>query len=315
MLRVFWSFILFGGLLLLGHFAFVRASTDERVDIAKPQEFGTNQQAIVWLIEDTFEGDYYKQGPSVSTSQGTARIVINKLRERGFNIEFIKASGSRIAQLLKTHNNACIDNRLKIRSREKYSYYSLPQDIYLGLELYRLAGSSPLPIAVVDKDREVINLPELFDLYPGSVLGIADGISYGVDIDRQLSTLDQTNIYRRAGSLRLKGLLNMLLKERIDYAIFYPSELSRLVSPHIALESYSLAGAPDYMVGHFTCSKTTAGKDIISEIDEILTEAYQSEAFYQAHSKWNPAVDLPRLNQYYLEVFNTSPAKFTQQTE
>lgn len=266
-----------------------------------------DKEEIIWLIEDTLEWQDYINKISKSTSQDTAAIIMHGLEKLGYQLNIIKSTGERAERMLKNESSACMSNRIKNPEREKFSVFSLPHDLYLGLQLYRVTKKYPLSEQVLNKQGEVISLSQLFQHYPKQVLAIPTAVSYGVAIDKQINALASDNIFIRGGNSRIASLANMLLKNRIDYIIYYPQDINSINHDNVSLESYTIAGSPPNFLGHVACSKTAEGKKIIKDIDDILRQAYQSKAFYIAHEKWLLKGDLTTLRQYYLEVFEYLP--------
>ena len=265
------------------------------------------QQEIIWLIEDTLEWQDYINKISKSTSQDTAAIIMHGLEKLGYQLNIIKSTGERAERILKNESSACMSNRIKNPQREAFSLFSLPHDLYLGLQLYRVTQEYPLSEQVLNSQGEVISLAQLFQHYPKQVLAIPTAVSYGVAIDEQINTLARNNLFIRGGNSRIASLVNMLLKNRVDYIIYYPQDINSINHGNISVESYTIAGSPPYFLGHVACSKTTKGKGIIRDIDNILKQAYQSKAFYDAHEKWLLKGDLAKLRHYYLQVFQHLP--------
>jgi uncharacterized protein (TIGR02285 family) len=177
----------------------------------------------------------------------------------------------------------------------------------LGLQLYRVEQAEPLNEKVLTKDGHIISLTSLFAHYVEDILAVASGASYGVLIDKQIKALEHKNLFVRSGGGRVLSLANMLLKNRIDYIIYYPQDLASINQDRVVLESYTIADSPPYFLGHVACSKTETGKKIIAHVDDILQQAYLSNEFYYAHEKWLITGDLPKLRKYYFEVFNHLP--------
>ena len=267
----------------------------------------TSNPKINWIIEDTFEWQYYLNNISKSTSQDTATIIIRGLEDLGYQLNFIKATGDRAEKMLKEETNACMSSRIKNSRRETFSFFSLPHDLYLGLQLYRVTQAQPLNEKVLNNQGELISLTRLFEYYPDKILAIPSAVSYGVEIDKQIKRLSTNNVFTRVGNSRIASLVNMLLKNRIDYIIFFPQDIKRINQDKISLENYIISGSPPYFLGHVACSKTTSGKKTIAHIDAILQKAYLSTEFYYAHEKWLIKGDLPKLRKHYREVFNFLP--------
>jgi uncharacterized protein (TIGR02285 family) len=267
----------------------------------------TNKIKINWIIEDTHEWQDYLNGISKSTSQDTATIIMHGLEDIGYQLKFVKATGDRAEKILQDEQSACMSSRIKNTRREKFSTFSLPHELYLGLQLYRLAQSTPLSEQTLNEQGDVISLPHIFQHYPDHILAIASAVSYGDMIDKQIRQLRNSNVFIRAGNSRIASLLNMLLKKRIDYIIYYPQDIKNVNQARVSLENYTIAGSPSYFLGHVACSKTATGKKIINHINEILKGSYLTTEFYTAHEKWLIKGDLSKLRRYYLEVFNFLP--------
>ena len=198
---------------------------------------------IIWLIEDTFEWQDYINEVSRSTSQDTATIVLHGLEELGYNLTFTKATGDRAEKILQDEENACISNRIKTPKRERFSLFSMPHDLYLGLQLYRVAQSNSLNKNVLNAKGEVISLAQLFSFYPEKIMAVGSGVSYGEYIDKQVTALSHDNVFVRSGGSRIASIANMLLKNRVDYIIYNPQDINNINQGNISLESYTIAGS------------------------------------------------------------------------
>ncbi|QBG34837.1 hypothetical protein [Litorilituus sediminis] len=264
------------------------------------------KKKLTWLVENTHEGKINSDSPAVSTSQETIRYILKQLKSKGYDIEYIPTSIKRINALLKSQQNVCVDNKIKTPQRQQYSIFSDVQHIYLGLKLYRLAKTSPMSQKALNAQDEIISLPALFAQYPDEILGIADGASYGVILDKQIAQLASNNVFARSAGFRVKSTADMLVKQRVDYVIYYPADIDMLIGKRISLESYKVANTPDYIKGHISCAKTPLGYAVIEDINSILNKAYSSDWFYQSHAKWVPQSNHQDLKQYFLEVFNVT---------
>jgi uncharacterized protein (TIGR02285 family) len=264
----------------------------------------TSHQEIIWLVSDTYKWNNYKQGVSVSTPQDTAAIIIENLKSLGYSIVFVKASGKRINHFLKNNPNTCVSNRVKTLEREKAGYFSTPHDIFLSQKLYRKKSVKPLPKSLFNDKGEIISLTTLFEFFPNHLLTLSAGTSYGEEIDKQVKQLKNKNLFMRIGSLPLQSISKMMFKNRTDYAIFYPDDMGKLLKQSKQqVESYKLQGTPSYIKGYVHCAKTEIGEQVIKSINNILSKAYKTPAFLEAHTKWVLPSDLPLLKQYFKEVF------------
>lgn len=264
---------------------------------------------ITWIIEDTVEWESYLKNTPLTTSSETTMIIVDGLVNMGYRVEYVKATRGRAELILQNEDSVCMADRIKTPARESYSFYSTPHDIFLGQQLYRLAKSSELNNQVLNNQGEVKSLASLFFHHPNQILAIADGTSYGVELDRQIAQLNPDNVFTRSGSERAVSLVNMLLRKRIDAIIYYPQGINEANKKNVKLESYTIAGSPPYLLGHVACARTKSGKQIITHINEILKQAYRTKAFYQAHEKWLMIDDIPKLRRYFKEVFDYLPSK------
>lgn len=262
---------------------------------------------ITWLIEDTFAWRNYLEETSISTEQDTSKMVMKGLQELGYNLKFVRATGDRANKILQEDANACMSNRIKNPSREKYLLFSLPHDLYLGLKIYQLATTAPLPKSLLNEQGEVKSLAALFSHYPDKILATGSGVSYGEEIDNQIAALNPENVFVRGGSSRIVSIINMLFKKRIDFIIYYPLDMIELAKGGPKLESYTIAGSPPYHLGHVSCAKSAQGEKVIADIDNILEKAYLTQAFYHAHEKWLIEDDVPTLRKYFYQIFNYLP--------
>jgi len=258
---------------------------------------------IIWLIEDSKENSTIGTplAANTSTSTYTEDLILSGLTN--YKIELQRVSMKRIGAQLKSKNNACAASRIKTKSRESYSVYSTPQNIYLGHKIYRLSNDIPLSPKIFNEVGNIKSLFDLFAYYPDSILAIADAVSYGKFLDNQISQLNKDTLYNRGGGHRIVGINEMLFKNRVDFIIYYPTEINLLSSESVSLESYHIEGSEPYILGHFVCSDSKLGKAVITDINTLLNKAYSTKAFYQAHTRWLLPADIQRLNGFYIETF------------
>ncbi len=210
--------------------------------------------------------------------------------------------------MLKKLPNSCAPNRIKTPQRLKDNIYSLPLNIYLGLQLYykKGTGSSIFPTSALDTNKQLKTLASLFTGKASHTLGINEGRSFGVFLDAQIAALEKHNRVIRSGIESTSSLVKMLLMDRIDYTIEYPVNVQRLLKEtktNIALESVKIAGAPDYIIGYVACSKGVVGEQIIKDINNALVKLHHNDEFYQAHTRYLDKSDIANFNRAYREVF------------
>jgi uncharacterized protein (TIGR02285 family) len=282
----------------------IAASASIEINSHHFQEKNKTKPTILWLIEDNLENVNLTtdKAPNTSTSTYTENLVLSQLNN--YQINFQRVSARRTDLTIKNHNNICTASKIKNKSRQQYSLFSTPQNLYLGYKLYRLKQQTPLPNDVINEQGEIISLKKLFMAEPNKVLAIADGISYGKFFDEAISELKPNNVYVRSGVKRAEAISKMLISKRIDYILYFPAVLNKVIDKDIQLESYNIANAEPYILGHFTCSKNELGQQVINDINKILFKAYQTTEFYHAHSQGLRPADLTILNQHFPNIFN-----------
>lgn len=282
------------------------ANAASRSQIISPKE------SITWLYENSKENIYLLQYPqinpdvSASPSVYTEQLILNKLKLnqlKQYNIKLQPTSVKRINAEIKNSKNTCAANRIKTNSREKFSVFSSPQNIYLSHKLYRLPQDLPPPLSLFNNEEKIISLVDFFDHYQQLVLGIGDEVSYGSFIDNEIGKVNINNIYKRGGSDHLFALTKMMLAKRIDFILSYPNEIKLNLPENQQLESYRISGSTPYILGYFTCSKSELGRQVISDINKILANEYLKSDFHKVYQQWLLPEDMPELNKYFSDEF------------
>jgi len=272
------------------------------------------QDKIHWLSYDANASIEFalENSSTISMVTDTTRLLMTSLPKYQFSIEYAKSPS--IDRLLKKLPNACAPNRVKNPKRLKESIFSLPLNIAPNLRLHYLKDkkSSLLPQNSLNKAGKLASLAALFTGKSVYTLGIDSGRSLGIFLDQQIASLDGHNLVVRTGGGSTTSLVQMLLKNRIDYILDYPfsvnSALNYLSSPRV-LESLEIAGSPGYIIGYVACNNGEKGQQIIKEINIALQDLYNSYAFYQAHIRYLDKRDIANFNRVYQEIFQVDIPK------
>lgn len=269
------------------------------------------ETTVYWFSDNAEETPQQAEitNSHVSTLADTSRLLINSLPQYQFTTEYVESQ--RIARLLKKLPNSCAPNRIKTPERVKDNIYSLPLNIYLSLKLYykKHGKGNILPASAVNDDQQIESLAALFTGKSNYTLGVNEGRSFGVFLDKQIASLDKHNLVIRHGTESTTSLVKMLLKDRIDYTIEYPVNVHKVLvetNSDVELESIAVAGSPSYIVGYVACNKGKEGEEIIREINTALQALYHSVEFYQAHTRYIDKLDIPAFNQAYQETFKVA---------
>ncbi len=269
---------------------------------------------IYWLSNNSKAVSLFTQDPTIPESIviDTTRLLMASLPQYQFITEF--SSQSRTTRLLRKLPNSCAPNRVKTADRLQDTIYSSPLNIALGLRLFYKEGNGAkiIPEKAVNKNNELTSLPSLFTGKSTYILGINEGRSLGVFLDRQISTLDKHNLVIRSGTDSTTALVKMLLKDRIDYIIDYPVSVNKVLNEHpaaIRLDSLGVADSSAYIVGYVACNKSPSGQKIIDDINKALQQQYISYEFYQAHTRYLDKSDIADFNQAYQTIFKVGVPK------
>jgi uncharacterized protein (TIGR02285 family) len=155
-------------------------------------------------------------------------------------------------------------------------------------------------------NKKVVSLEELLK-NDKLRLGIAEGRSYGKDLDALLKKHEgQKHVYARAGKELYKGLFQMLMADRIDYLLGYPMEAMYFagefgVSNQIV--NIALKESDEYRLTYVGCSKTEWGKQVIDRIDEILKKERTTDQYRAFHERWLDENSLEVFREAYSDIF------------
>lgn len=179
-------------------------------------------------------------------------------------------------------NNSCLRNIIKTSEREKSFLFSKPQTLFMGLRLYYNPHLAPAKI------QEIKDLPlhKVFDIDNKLTIGIEEGRAYGSKLTKQLDNLPHTNKFVKIGSDGQNLMIYMLLKGRFDMMFEYPEVMNykrKQMSSNELLYSASLPNMEPLIFGRIACSKSELSKELLSKIDNILSDIYKSEAYKDAH--------------------------------
>lgn len=262
-------------------------------------------QQVLWL--KSLSGDKVNSKESINIADSTIALIKQYMP----NIKFIDVAvnNSRAYYLLDEEPNACAGNKLKTAARmERYYFTDLPQTLSAGLRLYVVKGSAlDQQLAHIYATEQAISLKQT--LYSDSlkVLGVVGGRAYGKELDNLLADEHiQHKIWSRISSDMFIGLLKMLLKNRLQAIVEYPSVVSRYDKPvfqNTELSSYPVKEASPVGVGYIMCSKTEMGKLLISQFNRAIEQAYWQPEYFQVHLEWNGQLTEIELRRLFNQVY------------
>jgi uncharacterized protein (TIGR02285 family) len=158
----------------------------------------------------------------------------------------------------------------------------------------------------LNKQNQITSLSALFDALPTMKLGLNQSRSYGKKLDNDIASLPQKNVYLRAGENHIKAIIEMLMQNRINFLIEFPTDfnaVSKKIKKEVIFKSIEIANSPRYILGHLACNKSEKSKIFMRDVNKSLLSLYQTEEFYQAHIKYLDPSVIDKFRQYYQEVF------------
>lgn len=272
----------------------------------------SSKKSLTWLVEDKSENLNLSDdnSPSNSAASAVERYVINHLTN--YNVTIERVAIKRINHLLQTQDNVCAGNRAKLAEREKYSLFSNPQSFYLTHKFYRYDKEQPLPPEYFNSDGELLSIKQIFDHQPIHRIGLVDGVSFGRYLDEKVRQLDDKNKYYRGGTYRVVALESMLYSARVDYLLALPVDMNPNEQQQKLLEQYDIAGAPPFLIAHFSCSKSDFGQSVISDINQVLDKTYAKDTFNDINGRWYSEKDLEKIQGYLQQNFLDKTTKTTK---
>ena len=231
--------------------------------------------------------------------------VIDRLPEYTHN--FRTANFKRIVAEIRKGNNVCCPSLYKTEEREQYIAFSLPAMVVLPNGVVTMRSRSDKFSQYLD-DTGKISLADLLankDL----TLGISNGRVYSGGIDEVLAQYENSaNILVRSGDDVFRGLMSMMQLGRVDYILGYPTEAMYFSDSAGKSRNYMYfpvrESGVSFTLGHFGCSKTTYGNEIIRKIDDILL-SHRAGDFLEFYEYWLDDSTKINYRSLALEFYNS----------
>lgn len=210
---------------------------------------------------------------------------------------------ARLLSFLEKGHNVCNPAMKITPDRKEYIVFSQRPSI--------IAPSNGITIRAEDQNlfgeppvvfERLLNSPNL-------VLGIEFGRAYGPEIDQLLTRYKASDsVYERFSSPAYFGLIKMLMRKRVDYVLGFPMEFSYV--KHTRKLTQDIAFLPlkepeEFSYSYVGCSKTAAGRQLITEVDKALARIRKTEDYREAIERWLPPVLHESFRQHYKEEFLT----------
>ncbi|WP_169726067.1 transporter substrate-binding domain-containing protein [Aestuariibacter salexigens] len=265
---------------------------------------GIAAERVQWLTDDKDDLKYFREASSHSIGMDTANIVYRQLTQ--FDLQLDVVSVSRIDKELRQTDNTCVSSRLKNPQRETDNLFSLPMNIHPLPQLFFHPERLNIPDGALNAKGELSSLAKLLKANPDAKLAVLDNISYGPGIDKMLSNVPSQQIVRLSLDNRYSATPKLLTEGMVDLSIEYPSHffVQRTRFPGISeLHSIPLQQSAQFLVSYIACSRSELGKQVIAEVNRILTTAYGSDEHIHAHLSHLPESSRDGFLKYYHQFF------------
>ncbi len=249
---------------------------------------------IVWLNSDTLA--VRVGGQLVRPAEQIASWLQAHL-PAGVRLQPMVANTERSWALIRQGETACIASAVRLPEREYLAHFSTLWMMPPPQVIVRRERRSALPLDA----RGAVDLSAL--LADASLRGvIAQGRSYGAALDGQLSA-GQRLVRVRGGDFG-SNLLPMLMQDRADYTVEYPSVLVALASRQDAepgLAALPIKGAGELIAAGVACPRTPWGLSALRLIDAtfgtpegaaMLREAMQATLPADTQRAYRDAFDI-----------------------
>ncbi len=245
-----------------------------------------------WSPLRILEGEFKGEGRA-DKILSIVRAQLSNYRHKGLKMNF-----PRFSENAKSKNLICSDSMRKTVEREEYLYYSIPMSLANPVQVIFKAQN-------IEKFGDLSNL-SLEKLLQNSKLKTAVSQGSFGPIDPILQKYKhQKNL--SITPFEMSTIAKMMLGDRIDYLIVTNSavvnfELKKMKTPPQVISS-SIIEAKEISLRYFACTKTSEGKKVIDQINQILLKTRPTPEYRQAVLLWYLPSELSRLNQYYDDVF------------
>lgn len=213
--------------------------------------------------------------------------------------QVLDANYARAAVELRNKPNVCVAAFLRLPEREAYVHYSEPYLTALPYQLVTLQRERPGRLRLALDAQGRVDLAELLQGVPAGHLphagwrvGVAGGRSLGQRYDQMIKSLPVgARLSVRHGNPSVSGLLRMLLDDKVDAIIAFPSELS-FAARELGLSTQELRllplrGADAATTVHVGCSRSALGARAVEGINAVIRkQGPRIESFYR---EWLPS--------------------------
>ena len=217
----------------------------------------------------------------------------------------VQASVGRIMRDLREGKNVCVYGLFQTEEREKFVHYSKKALLHRNVRI--MINKTQFKTLRLNKTESLRRLLTELKLE----LMLIHGRSYGPLAD-EIVYFNPDNVYYRASS-ESAALFNMLDNERFDFMLAFPGAATYAIKTLNFKHEYELIHIQNqkpYAASNIGCSKTSWGKQTISDINIALEQALRDPKYFNALTYWtNHLDDHSAFYRYYKEqlINNNEP--------
>lgn len=243
-----------------------------------------NLDAAVYLhYEDMYFTEAHKNQDPKNAVSAAMLLVVNELSNK-VQIEYLPTARSIIKFSEDTDDAICALFKLKSSEREARYYFSLPIGFMQTHRLFLRKDMGPLDASLINKQGELKQISNLFEVYPDKTLILWENISQGDYIDRALDKVAEKNKVSIQGMTSYTNLAKLILRSRADFAILPPAELTHHEKDASSLNllSYRIEGIEPVSKVYMMCNKSDASKRFLATVNKIIRGLYKTPEYMSA---------------------------------
>jgi len=234
------------------------------------------------------QGELKNQG----YSDVARNIIIQNMKNYKHNVEV--GTVTLAITNLKRLEFSCFSGLNMNEERKEFVYFSEPFILSLPNELTIKKSNQSKFEKYLNPKGEI----DLLQILQEDKLrfGYVDSRAYNSYVDELIKKYKSNkNSFARKGADLTKGLIYMLMLDRIDYTIEYPAMVKYNKEKFSIKEDfiqYPIVNASNLIKVYIGCNKSMNGKIVIDKIDEIIIN--HKNEFLNAYKKWIPKDSLKR---------------------
>ncbi|CAH9058131.1 hypothetical protein PSECIP111951_01808 [Pseudoalteromonas holothuriae] len=268
---------------------------------------GISAKTITWIYID-FAPYYILEGAKKGLGRDERVISLLKRVMPTYKFEFVTLPASRAIHELSSPNNAyCMVSLFKTAKRAKHISYTLESST-IGLSPSIAVRRHTLKRLGLEPGQQV-SIRDLMSRHQ-LMLGVSANRSFGTTLDNIINSVSSDLLVSRPGKDPLIGLTGMLLKNRVDLVLGYPSEhyhLKQLLDDNYRLTQLTIKETQGISRGYVGCTKTPKTKLAIADLNIALKAIKSQRRFSDTMLYWLPTELQPTLTSKLTHIDLTAP--------